>query len=129
MVSVRLELKGLQELQGKLKEKNITQPLAEGIKKATILLDREVKMATPVDTGRLRASMTSKFASDFGQVGTLVEYAPAVEYGRGAMEARHMEGAAKILGKGMFTYALEKLKDKMKDLLGDVANKIETRWR
>ena len=25
------------------------------------------------------------------------------------MEARHMEGATKVLGKGMFTYALELL--------------------
>ena len=128
-IDVKLELKGLQELQKKLQKQNVIQPLNEGLKKATLLLDREVKQATVVDTGRLRASITSKFASDFGQVGTNVQYAPFVEYGRGTMEARHMEGGTKVLGKGMFAYALEKLQDKMKGLLGDVANSIEARWQ
>ena len=139
-IGVTLSIIGLEILKKKLSEKNVTQPLDAGIKKATLLLDREVKMATVVGTpestgipgyvgGRLRASMTSQFGAGFGQVGTNVQYAPIVEFGAGNIQARHMEGSAKILGEGMFSFALKKLAGKMKDILGDVANAIEARWR
>ena len=128
-IGVTLQIVGLDKLKKKLNEKNVTQPLDVGIKKATLLLDREVKMATVVDTGRLRASMTSQFGAGFGQVGTNVQYAPIVEFGAGNIQARHMEGSAKVLGEGMFSFALKKLAGKMKDILGDVANAIEARWR
>ena len=128
-IGVTLSIIGLDKLKKKLNEKNVTQPLDVGIKKATLLLDREVKQATVVDTGRLRASMTSQFGAGFGQVGTNVQYAPIVEFGKGHLQARHMEGSAKVLGEGMFSFALKKLTGKMKDILGDVANAIETRWR
>lgn len=127
-MNVSVKIIGLKNLQGKLKAKNFTQPLADGIKKATLLLDREVKQATVVDTGRLRSSVTSKFASGFGQVGTNVQYASSVEYGTPWMAARHMEGGTKVLGKGMFAYAIEKLNAKMKEILGNVANNIEAKW-
>jgi HK97 gp10 family phage protein len=46
----------------------------------------------PVDTGRLRASITHEIASDVeglvGRVGTDVEYAPYVEFGTGRMAAQ-----------------------------------------
>lgn len=128
-MNVGVQLIGLDALRGKLKSSNITPAINSGIKKATLLLDREVKQATVVDTGRLRSSITSKLVSDSGQVGTNVEYAHAVEYGKGRMESRHMEGAAKILGKGMFAYGIEQMRGKMKGILGDVAKDIEARWR
>ncbi len=128
-IGVTLSIIGLDQLKKKLQPKNVTDPLNDGVKKATILLDREVKMATVVDTGRLRASMTSQFGAGFGQVGTNVEYAPIVEFGKGNIRARHIEGGAKILGEGMFAFGLRKLSGKMKDLLGDIANAIEARWR
>ena len=130
-IGVKLEVEGIKELQKKLNEKNVTQPLNDGIKKSTFLLEREVKQATVTDTGRLRSSMTTKFGAGFGQVGTNVEYAPVIEFGADTrdMPARHMEGSAKILGEGMFAFGLRKLAGKMKSLLGDVANTIETRWK
>jgi len=128
-IGVTLQIIGLDKLKKKLQEKNVTQPVNDGIKKATLLLDREVKQATAVDTGRLRASMTSQFGAGFGQVGTNVAYAPFVEFGTAKMEARHMEGGTKVLGEGMFAFGLRKLTGKMKELLGDVANAIEARWR
>ncbi|MBA7602021.1 hypothetical protein ES703_09106 [subsurface metagenome] len=127
-IGIKLEIKGLEELQKKLQKEVMLKPFHEGIKKATLLLQRETMMATVVDTGRLRASITPKLASDFGQVRTNVQYAQSVEYGTQTMEARHMEGGTKVLGKGMFAYALERLKDKMAGLLGDVANAIEAKW-
>ncbi len=139
-IGVTMQIIGLDKLKKKLNEKNVEQPLNDGIKKATLLLDREVKMATVVGTpestgipsyvgGRLRASITSQFGAGFGQVGTNVQYAPIVEFGRGNLQARHMEGGTKVLGEGMFAFSLGKLSGKMKDLLGDVANAIEARWR
>jgi len=130
-VGVSLEVKGLQELQKKLQEEVALKPFHAGIKKATLLLQREVMIATPVQTGRLRASITPKLAEDFGQVGTNVQYASAVEFGRGAMEPRHVtyQSDVRILGEGPFSHAIKILRDKLKDLLGDVANAIEARWR
>ena len=128
-IGVTLSIIGLDKLKKKLQEKNVTEPLNDGIKKATLLLDREVKQATVVDTGRLRSSMTSQLGAGFGQVGTNVEYASVVEFGSDNIQARHMEGGTKVLGEGMFAFSLRKLTDKMKDLLGDIANAIEARWR
>ena len=128
-IAVTLEVKGLQELQKKLQADVAIKPFHAGIKKATLLLQREVAMATVVDTGRLRASITPKLMGSFGQVGTNVQYAPIVEFGAGNIQARHMEGGRKVLGEGMFSFGLKKLAGKMKDILGDVANAIEARWR
>ncbi len=139
-IGVTMKIIGLDKLTKKLDKKNVIDPLNDGVKKATFLLEREVKMATVVGTaestgipgyvgGRLRASITSQFGAGFGQVGTNVEYAPVVEFGRGKLQSRHMEGGTKVLGEGMFTFSLGKLSGKMKELLGDVANSIEARWR
>ena len=128
-IGMKLTVIGVDKLQKKLQPKNVTQPVNDGIKKATGLLHREVMMATVRKTNRLASSMTTQFGAGFGQVGTNVEYASAVEFGRGAMEARHMEGGTKVLGEGMFSFALKKLRSKMKSLLGDVANSIEARWK
>jgi len=128
-IGVTLSIIGLDKLKKKLQEKNVTGPLNDGVRKATLLLDREVKQATVVRTGRLRASMTSQFGAGFGQVGTNVEYAPLIEFGSDRFPARHMEGGTKVLGEGMFAFGLRNLRGRMKELLGDVANSIESRWK
>ena len=128
-IGVTLQVIGLDKLKKKLNEKNVIDPLNDGVKKATLLLDREVRQATVVDTDRLRSSMASQFGAGFGQVGTNVEYASIVEFGLGNLQARHMEGGTKVLGEGMFAFGLRKLTGKMKDLLGGIANSIETRWK
>ena len=55
------------------------------------------------------------------KVGTMVTYAPFVEFGTAKMEARHMEGGSKVYGTGPFGYTegiLEKtLPDDEKELL------------
>ncbi len=128
-IGVTLQMVGLDKLKKKLQEKNVTEPLNDGIKKATLLLDREVKKATPVVWNRLRSSITSQVGAGFGQVGTNVEYAPLVEFGSDRFAARHMEGGTRVMGEGMFAFGLRKLTDKMKDWLGDIANAIEARWQ
>lgn len=61
-------------------------PVGVWVKRVTLKAERYAKQRCPVDTGRLRASITSRIERDsatvfVGVVGTDVEYAPYVEYG------------------------------------------------
>jgi HK97 gp10 family phage protein len=53
-------------------------------------IERGAKQKCPVDTGRLRASITTQLSSDgFGaEIGTNVDYAEYVEFGTVKMEAQ-----------------------------------------
>jgi len=125
-----LKILGLKELQKKLKPSTIKKPLGDGVKKIVFTLESEVKKATVVDTGLLRSSITSELIEDGGKVGTNVEYATFVEYGSQKMEARHMEGGRKVLGRGgMFVYGFRQLQEKMGDLLKGIGASIQARWR
>jgi len=126
-----IQLKGVDALLKKLDKKTITTPLSEGIKKITLWLERLVMMSTPVDTGRLRSSITSEVQPLYGKVGTIVEYSFMVEHGTRYMEARHVtEGSStRILGKGPFQYALEQLKDKLPEHLKEIGEKITAQWK
>ena len=126
-----IQLVGVEALMKKLDKKTITTPLGEGIKKITLWLGRLVMISTPVDTGRLRASITSEVQPLYGKVGTMVEYAPFVEHGTRYMEARHVtEGSStRVLGTGPFAYALEQLKDKLPEHLKEIGDKISAQWK
>ena len=49
--------------------------------KACLMVVRDAKKLCPVDTGRLRASITHEIEGTTGRVGSNVEYARAVELG------------------------------------------------
>ena len=83
----------------------IKKPMGDGIRRITLYYNGLVKKATVVDTGRLRASIKTEINPTRAAVGTNVKYAPFIEFGTRHMEARHMEGSRRTLGKGMFTYA------------------------
>ena len=51
------------------------------ISKACLMVVRDAKKLCPVDTGRLRSSITHEIEGTTGRVGTNVEYARAVELG------------------------------------------------
>ena len=51
-------------------------------------IERDAKLNAPVDTGMLRASITSTGSGSEYEIGTNVEYAPFVEYGTKYMAAR-----------------------------------------
>lgn len=55
----------------------------KAMKKACLLVENDAKRNCPVDTGRLRQSITHRIEGSTGIVGTNVEYAPYVEYGTG----------------------------------------------
>ena len=69
-------------------------PVARDLARRTIQVETAAKRNTPVDTGRLRSSMTHELrrrGDDYvGRVGTNVEYAIYVEMGTRFMAARAM---------------------------------------
>ena len=91
------------------------------------------KKATPVDTGRLRASITTQDQQGMSYVvGTNVEYAEYVEYGTpsGSMEPRHVEGGqSRVLGQGPFAYALLQFKQGVKNGAKEIGHDIENRFK
>ena len=60
-------------------------PMGEGMRQATLVVTRDARINAPVDTGRLRASITPEVRMQsmtvLGVVGSNVEYAPYVELG------------------------------------------------
>lgn len=115
MLSIKLI--GLEKLKGKLKADTVKKPLKDGLKKMTLLLEGFVKKETPVDTGRLRAGIFSKFGENEGLVGTHVAYAEFVEY-----------GTVKMAPRGMFAKGLKQLMSKMGEQLRGIAVSIERRF-
>jgi len=51
------------------------------ISKACLMVERDAKTLCPVDTGRLRSSITHEIEGTTGRVGTNVEYSRYVELG------------------------------------------------
>ena len=90
--------------------KEISVQLKQGMTKACLLVERDAKRNAPVDTGRLRSSITNRLDIDgnqiVGVVGTNVEYASFLEHGTSKMPAHPF----------LFP-ALEANREKIKDLL------------
>lgn len=63
------------------RERELMGKLATGLQKAVLTVESEAKKACPVDTGRLRSSITGRVEGTTGIVGTNVEYASYVEFG------------------------------------------------
>jgi len=85
---IKVEVKGLKEVQKKMEQivKDIQGgPFTQAMKKATLLVARAAKQNAPVDTGRLRASITPEIRrmtrEVHGVVGSNVKYAPFMELG------------------------------------------------
>ena len=84
----RIEVKGLREAQRKVEKiikDLIGEPMLNAMRDATLMVQRDAKINAPVDTGRLRASITpgGRMAGDvvIGVVGSNVKYAPYMEFG------------------------------------------------
>ena len=89
----------------------ITEELGTAVRDLVLLVEAEAKKLCPVDTGKLRASITPVIESwAAGYVGTNTHYAPYVEYGTEKMPAQpflepaFLEGqrqASKIFGEAI----------------------------
>jgi len=73
----------------KRKAKKAMGSIAEALMDGGLSVEREAKINCPVDTGRLRASITTRQTSEtLVEVGTNVEYAENVEYGTSKQRAQ-----------------------------------------
>ena len=88
MTNVSVEIQGLEEAQAKAEQ--VAQdlrgpPFVQGMRDATLIVTRDAKINAPVDTGRLRASITPEVRPHGptvqGVVGSNVVYAPFQELG------------------------------------------------
>jgi HK97 gp10 family phage protein len=83
-----IDIRGLKETQAKMEQvvRDLRgEPFLSGMRQATLLVQRDAKINAPVDTGRLRASITPEVRVQGrtvqGVVGSNVIYAPFVELG------------------------------------------------
>ncbi|NIQ88964.1 MAG: HK97 gp10 family phage protein [Deltaproteobacteria bacterium] len=121
MSEIRMEVEGLKEVQKAMTQavKDLRgDPMRQGMAKATLLVQRDGRRNAPVDTGRLRSSITPEVVMQGqivqGIVGSNVEYAPYQEFGtrRGVPARRYLQRA------------LEANADKIFRLLGRVVVRI-----
>lgn len=70
------------------KRQELEKAVSRGIGKGGLIVEGEAKALSPVDTGALRASITSQTQDNVCHVGTNVEYAPYQEYGTYKMKAQ-----------------------------------------
>lgn len=87
-IIVDVEVRGLKELQAKLERAGRDlhgEPIIAAMRESTLWVQRDAKLNAPVDTGRLRASITPEVRTEalqvLGVVGSNVEYAPYMELG------------------------------------------------
>ena len=100
MAELHIELEGMKEVQEKM-EQVISDlhgpPVLNAMRDATMKVQRDAKIAAPVDTGKLRASIVPEVALKDnvleGVVGSNVKYAPYMEFGTGMHTERAMMGA------------------------------------
>ena len=72
-----------------------------GISYGMALCEKYAKQFCPVDTGNLRASISTRMENNKGIVYTNVEYAPYVEYGTAKQSAQPFMQRAVIVAKPM----------------------------
>ena len=84
---ITIDTSALDEMMRRLDSQRVKSALRDGMDKAMRDAANQAKLQTPVDTGLLRASISSEAREDggdvIGVVGTNKEYAKPVEYGTG----------------------------------------------
>lgn len=100
---VRLEIKNLRETQKKMEQmvKDLRgTPFLQAVRKATLIVERGAKINAPVDTGRLRASITPQVTQRDkvvrGIVGSNVKYAPYQEARKSYLRRALVDNAQRI---------------------------------
>jgi len=99
---IDIDFRKIERLQKALKRTPgiITEELGKAVRDLVLLVEAEAKRLCPVDTGKLRASITPVIESwAAGYVGTNTHYAPHVEYGTRNMAAQPFLEPAFLEGK------------------------------
>ncbi len=110
---IDIDLRKIARLQQAMREmpEIITEELGKAVRDLMLIVEAKAKELCPVDTGKLRASITPVIQSwAEAYVGTNTEYAPYVEFGTKHMAAQpylepaFLEGqkqASKVFGKAI----------------------------
>ena len=69
-------------------QEDVLEGLQKDIEKAALTLEKNAKQNCPVDTGKLRASITTEVGNLEAEVGTNVAYALYVEFGTSKQKAQ-----------------------------------------
>ncbi len=99
---IDIDFRQIERLQKALKRAPgiLTEELGNAVRDLVLLVEAEAKKLCPVDTGKLRASITPVIESwAAGYVGTNTNYAPYVEYGTRKMDAQPFLEPAFLEGK------------------------------
>ena len=99
---IDIDLRRIARLQTAMRQvpELIAEELATAVRDLVLLVEAEAKKLCPVDTGKLRASITPVIESwAAGYVGTNTHYAPYVEYGTRKMDAQPFLEPAFLEGK------------------------------
>ncbi len=113
LAMIEIDFRQIERLQNALKEMPdlIAEELGRAVRDLVLIVEAKAKELCPVDTGKLRASITpviQSWAKAF--VGTNTHYAPYVEYGtkhaaaQPFLEPAFLEGkkqASKVFGKAI----------------------------
>ena len=134
-IGIILKLVGTKRILGFLTSKNtVSKPAQDGTKKLALQAKAQLIKSTVVAEGTARSNIVAapiQYAAFTAVVthgtGPGSSYIPFLESGTSRMEARHMEGATKVIGKGkgMFTYVKEWLDKKVNDAAKSMAKDIE----
>jgi hypothetical protein len=151
-MDITIQVTGGDELAAKCNDPALFgEPLRDFFGQVTTSIQNDVRVLTPVDTGRLRASVISTVDPSpmpmFGEVGTNVVYGPYVEYGtvphypplaalavwarRHGMSPRALQrkiGLYGTRGRFMFQTAVENATGYLEASVKDLAEAIEERW-
>lgn len=153
-MDITITVTGFDELIKKVNDPTLLgEPMRGFFQKSAIAIQSDAQTLTPVDTGRLRASITSLVDPSpmpmFGQVGTnmIPHYGPDIEYGTrphfppisALMGWAHRHGmnpyaiARKIARYGtkpyqMFHKAVQQNMSNIEGFLKEAASEIESRW-
>ena len=95
-------------------DEHVKNGLKDAVKQCAFAIERDAKKNCPVDTGRLRASITTdttKIDDYEATVGTNIEYATHVEYGT-------RKQSAKPYLRPAYNKNIEKLYTKVQKVLG-----------
>ncbi len=79
---ITITIHGLDDLREQLRSSKADKPVARFLNRGAIYMQREARMAAPVDTGRLRNSIGTEAPNTRTRsIGPNVEYAEYVEFG------------------------------------------------
>lgn len=130
MATINVRLQNLDHIDRNLRSSVIDGMVRRIVTKAAVTGENVGKIAAPVDTGRLRASMTHQVSGRSGWFGTNVEYAERLDqpkfrnyrYRRGPLEGNPTRG-------WLTKRAVDATVRQLDDFIDQEVRRLEARWR